>query len=173
MVQVIMRVGAGGDLSQLELAQELELEPAALSRLLADLEEQRLVTRRRDPEDKRRVLMAATPAGAALLTRAQPRVMAGLHALFARLSGREEEQLCRLLEKVVSEEDGAPGLSGDSRRLLARRSHAPGLPGHHERHGRREATEQLEGQRQTETAHHRARDDSRKRERRVGGDVES
>jgi DNA-binding MarR family transcriptional regulator len=108
MVQVIMRVGAGGDLSQLELAQELELEPAALSRLLAELEEQRLVTRRRDPEDKRRVLMAATPAGAALLTRAQPRVMAGLHALFARLSGREHQELCRLLEKVVREEDEGP-----------------------------------------------------------------
>jgi DNA-binding MarR family transcriptional regulator len=108
VVQIIMRIGTGGDLSQLELAQELELEPAALSRLLADLEKQRLVTRRRDPEDKRRVLMAATPAGAALLTRAQPRVMAGLHALFARLSGREHDELCRLLEKVVREEDGPP-----------------------------------------------------------------
>jgi len=121
MVQVIMRVGTGGDLSQLELAQELELEPAALSRLLADLEEQRLVKRRRDPEDKRRVLMAATPAGAALLTRAQPRVMAGLHALFARLSGREHEQLCRLLEKVVGEEDGVLARQGEAtdRRLPA------------------------------------------------------
>jgi DNA-binding MarR family transcriptional regulator len=108
VVQIIMRLGAGGDLSQLELAQELELEPAALSRLLADLEKQRLVTRRRDPGDKRRVLMAATPAGAALLTRAHPRVMAGLHALFARLSAREHDELCRLLEKVVCEEGGQP-----------------------------------------------------------------
>jgi DNA-binding MarR family transcriptional regulator len=120
MVQVIMRVGAGEDLSQLELAHELELEPAALSRLLADLEKQRLVTRRRDPGDKRRVLMAATPAGAALLTRAQPRVMAGLHTLFACLSGREHDELCRLLEKVVCEADLPP----------ARRAEAPGRGPH-------------------------------------------
>jgi DNA-binding MarR family transcriptional regulator len=108
VVQVIMRLGSGGDLSQLELAQELELEPAALSRLLAELEEQRLVTRRRDPGDKRRVLMTATRAGAALLTRAQPRVMAGLDTLFARLSGREHDELCRLLEKIVCEQDRSP-----------------------------------------------------------------
>jgi DNA-binding MarR family transcriptional regulator len=102
VVQVIMRLGSGGDLSQ------LELEPAALSRLLAELEEQRLVTRRRDPGDKRRVLMTATRAGAALLTRAQPRVMAGLDTLFARLSGREHDELCRLLEKIVCEQDRSP-----------------------------------------------------------------
>ena len=101
IVQIIMRIGSGDDLSQLELAQDLELEPAALSRLLADLEEQDLVKRRRDPGDKRRVLMANTPAGEELLARAQPRVMAGLEALFARLSGREHDELCRLLEKIV------------------------------------------------------------------------
>jgi DNA-binding MarR family transcriptional regulator len=121
VVQVIMRLGAGGDLSQLELAQELELEPAALSRLLADLEKQHLVTRRRDPGDKRRVLMTATPAGAALLTRAQPRVMAGLDTLFARLSGREHHELCRLLEKIVCEEDRPPARRSPRRHVGARR----------------------------------------------------
>src|SRR5262249_28574206 len=77
-VQIIKRIAGGCDLSQLELAQDLELEPAALSRLMSGLEEQALVTRRRDPDDKRRVLMAATPAAAALLERAHPHLFAAL-----------------------------------------------------------------------------------------------
>jgi DNA-binding MarR family transcriptional regulator len=101
VVQILKRVAVGGDLSQLELAQELELEPGALSRLLTSLEEQRLVTRRRDPDDKRRVLMTKTPAATALLERAQPRVLAGIDKMFSGLTGAERDQLCRLLEKVA------------------------------------------------------------------------
>ena len=107
VVQVIKIIASGRALSQLELAQEIELEPAALSRLLADLEAQRLVTRRRDPGDKRRVLMALTAAGAALLARAQPRVWAGCDALFSRLTRAEHGELCRLLHKLTDEEDAS------------------------------------------------------------------
>jgi DNA-binding MarR family transcriptional regulator len=105
VVQIIKSVAASGGLNQLELAQEIELEPAALSRLLADLEAQRLVTRRRDPGDKRRVLLAATSAGLALLARAHPRVWAGVDGLVSRLSRAEHGELCRLLEKLASESD--------------------------------------------------------------------
>ena len=103
--QIMKRVVSGGDLSQLELALELELEPAAVCRLVTDLEEQRLVTRRRDPDDKRRVLMTATAAGVALLTRAQPRVLAGVDALFSRLTRGEQAELCRLLEKLAHDDE--------------------------------------------------------------------
>jgi DNA-binding MarR family transcriptional regulator len=108
VVQILQRVGSGGDLSQLELDQELELEPAALSRLLTDMEEQGLVKRRRDPSDKRRVLMTATAAAGTLLARARPRVKAGLDTLFATLSLAEQEVLSRLLEKVCRCEEAAP-----------------------------------------------------------------
>src|SRR5690349_5427374 len=82
--QVIKIIASGRDLNQAQLAHEIELEPAALSRLLTDLEAQRLVTRRRDPGDKRRVLMTLTASGVQLLARAQPRVWAGCDALFSR-----------------------------------------------------------------------------------------
>lgn len=104
VVQIIKRLSARGDLNQLQLAQDIELEPAALSRLLADLEEQQLVTRRRDPGDKRRVLITVAPSGAALLAKAQPRVNAGVNTLFARLTRAEQGQLSRLLEKVADDE---------------------------------------------------------------------
>ena len=103
--QIMKRVVSGGDLSQLELAVELELEPAAVCRLVTDLEEQRHVTRRRDPDDKRRVLMTATATGIALLARAQPRVLAGVDALFSRLTVGEQSELCRLLEKLARDDE--------------------------------------------------------------------
>ena len=114
VVQIIKCVAAGGELSQLELAQEIELEPAALSRLVADLEGQRLVTRRRDPGDKRRVLMEATAAGSALLARAQPRVLAGVDAMFSRLTGAERGELCRLLEKLADGDECPPKRGTDA-----------------------------------------------------------
>jgi len=111
VVQILNRLASGEDLSQLELAQDLELEPAALSRLLTEMEAQRLVTRRRDPEDKRRVLMARTASAAALLVRAQPRVMAGLGAVFSRITASERAELGRLLEKLARDEE-RPGRRG-------------------------------------------------------------
>jgi DNA-binding MarR family transcriptional regulator len=107
VVQILKRLVPGGDLSQLELAQELELEPGALSRLLADLEVQRLVTRRRDPDDKRRVLMTRTPAATTLLDRAQPRVVAGLDSIFSRITASERGELCRLLEKLGRDDEAS------------------------------------------------------------------
>jgi DNA-binding MarR family transcriptional regulator len=101
VVQLMKLVISGGDLSQLECSQEIELEPGALCRLLGDLEEQKLVTRRRDPEDKRRVLVAATASGSTLLARAQPRVLAGIDGMFSRLTRTEQGELCRLLEKLT------------------------------------------------------------------------
>ena len=104
VVQLMKLVISGGDLSQLECSQEIELEPGALCRLLGDLEEQKLVTRRRDPDDKRRVLVAATASGSSLLARAQPRVLAGVDATFSRLTRTEQGELCRLLEKLTRAE---------------------------------------------------------------------
>lgn len=119
VVQVIKSVAASGGLNQLELAQEIELEPAALSRLLADLEAQRLVTRRRDPGDKRRVLLTATAAGLALLARAQPRVLAGVDGLFSRLTRAEHGELCRLLGRLASDSGDQAPAATDARATIA------------------------------------------------------
>ncbi len=134
VIQIIKRVTADGGLSQLELAQELELEPGALSRLLTYLEAQRLVTRRRDPGDKRRVLMAPTASGTALVARAQPRVSAGVGATFSRLTRVEQGELRRLLEKLACGDEALPAGSpeaatkatGSSTRAARRRARAGG-----------------------------------------------
>jgi len=53
------------------LGEALDLESSTLTPLLKRLETQGLVARTRDPEDERRVIVALTPAGAALRDKAK------------------------------------------------------------------------------------------------------
>lgn len=53
------------------LGEALDLESSTLTPLLKRLEAQGLVARSRDPEDERRVIVALTPAGAALRDKAR------------------------------------------------------------------------------------------------------
>ena len=104
-IQVLKHTLGDKPLNQLELARVTELEPAALCRLLIDLEEQRLIARRRDPEDNRRVLVTATLAGQALVERTQPAVLSGIESVISRLSRQEQAELERLLEKLAPVDD--------------------------------------------------------------------
>ena len=100
-IQVLKQTTGEQDVNQLELARQTELEPAALCRLLTDLENQQLIVRRRDPDDNRRVLVTATAAGGALIGRAQPAVLAALESVVSRLTRQEQTELARLLEKLA------------------------------------------------------------------------
>jgi DNA-binding MarR family transcriptional regulator len=102
-IQVLKHSGGDEPVNQLELARQTELEPAALCRLLTDLEEENLIARRRDPDDNRRVLVKPTRDGESLMARAQPAVLAGIESVISRLTQKEQAELTRLLEKLVSE----------------------------------------------------------------------
>lgn len=102
-IQILKHSGADEPVNQLELARQTELEPAALCRLLTDLEEENLISRRRDPDDNRRVLVKPTRDGESLMARAQPAVLAGIESVISRLTQKEQAELARLLEKLVSE----------------------------------------------------------------------
>jgi DNA-binding MarR family transcriptional regulator len=100
-IQVLKRTTGEQELNQLELARQAEMEPAALCRLLNDMEDERLIARRRDPDDNRRVLVTATSAGEALIARTQPAVLAGIESVVSRLTRPEQTELARLLEKLA------------------------------------------------------------------------
>jgi DNA-binding MarR family transcriptional regulator len=119
-VQVIKQVVTRGQLNQLELARDTEQEPAGLCRLVADLEAKHMVARRRDPDDNRCVLVAATPEGEAQLARAQPRVLAGIESMTSRLTRAEQATLCDLLEKLAPDDEAAAGGVPDLRGAASR-----------------------------------------------------
>ena len=90
------------DLSPGALAQHLGVSGGTLSEALADIEARGLLTRTRQEDDKRRITLAATPAG---------------RAAFATGSGLDPERLGRALA-LLSDDDRATVVRGLE--LLAR-----------------------------------------------------
>ena len=86
-----------GGLAQRELLQTMGVDPSILVTLLNPLEEDGLVARERDPDDRRRHLVTLTRAGKQKLTRAARAQLETEDALFASLDDNQREQLAALL----------------------------------------------------------------------------
>src|SRR5215218_3024045 len=87
-----------GALAQRELIQAMDVDPSILVTLLNPLEADGLVTRERDPSDRRRHLVTLTRAGERHLASASRAQRDTEDALFASLDENQREQLrCLLL----------------------------------------------------------------------------
>src|SRR3954451_8420185 len=86
-----------GGLAQRELMQEMDVDPSILVTLLNPLEADGLVTRERDPVDRRRHLVRLTSAGERALASASRAQKETEDALFASLYADQREQLRGLL----------------------------------------------------------------------------
>src|SRR4051794_11412026 len=86
-----------GGLAQGELVKELGVAPSILVTLLNPLEADGLVTRERDPIDRRRHLVTLTPAGEKQLASASRAQKETEDALFASLDNDQRAQLRGLL----------------------------------------------------------------------------
>jgi DNA-binding MarR family transcriptional regulator len=86
---------------QAELADATAQHPASISRLVDELEEAGMVRRRRDGEDRRRVMVEATAAGRARYEALYDEAIAAVEESIAPLDGEERQQLASLLGKIV------------------------------------------------------------------------
>ncbi len=86
-----------GGLAQRELIQTMGVDPSILVTLLNPLEADGLVTRQRDPDDRRRHLVTLTPAGRRHLGSAGRAQKHTEDDLFASLDDDQREQLGALL----------------------------------------------------------------------------
>lgn len=93
-----------GPATQRELADATAQHPAAISRALERLEEQGLVGRTSDPEDRRRRVVEPTAAGLARFQALAPTAQAGIEEALARLQTSDAQQLKRLLRKLLGDE---------------------------------------------------------------------
>lgn len=103
--------GAGQPLSPTTLAQRLIVTTASVTSLLDTLERRGLVERRPDPADRRRLLVAITDDGLALVDQFLPEVVALQTAVMAQLSEPQRRQLVTLLAAV---RDGLDDLDIDA-----------------------------------------------------------
>jgi DNA-binding MarR family transcriptional regulator len=95
-----------GPAGQQGLAEALSLDPSNVVGLLNELEERGLITRRRDPADRRRHIVELSAAGAAELCLAQVRLGRVEDDLFSALSAAERATLYQLLARVVDAAGG-------------------------------------------------------------------
>jgi DNA-binding MarR family transcriptional regulator len=94
-------LGEQGPVGQQGLAEALSLDPSNVVALLNELEDRELVTRRRDPADRRRHIVELSAKGADELALASTRLGLIEDQLFAALSAEERQTLHALLSRAV------------------------------------------------------------------------
>ncbi|HEY8588908.1 MAG TPA: MarR family winged helix-turn-helix transcriptional regulator, partial [Naasia sp.] len=86
-----------GPTGQRELAEIMAIDHSVLVNLLNPLEEERLIKRERDPDDRRRHVVTIATAGTRRLTQADQAFRDTEDAFFAVLTAEERERLHALL----------------------------------------------------------------------------
>jgi DNA-binding MarR family transcriptional regulator len=99
-----------GPMGQQELGQIMGVDPSVLVTLLNPLEADGYVSRRRDPADRRRHVVALSPVGATHLAAAAGAQRAAEDELFSGLDTGQREQLRQLL--LVLQASHQPGQAG-------------------------------------------------------------
>lgn len=104
-----------GPVAQRELGLSLEIDPSILVTMLNPLEHDGLISRVRDPDDRRRHVVTLTVAGEERLERAHMAQHDAEDALFAGLDGDQRTQLEQLLvqlqDALIGEHDARPCLT--------------------------------------------------------------
>jgi MarR family transcriptional regulator, lower aerobic nicotinate degradation pathway regulator len=98
---VLSALAERGAASQAALGRRLLIDRSDMHALLGDLERDGLVARVRDEQDRRRMLVDLTPAGARALKRLDKRIDAAQEALVEPLSAADRRELHRLLTQLV------------------------------------------------------------------------
>jgi DNA-binding MarR family transcriptional regulator len=98
-----------GPAGQQGLAEALSLDPSNVVGLLNELEERGLITRRRDPADRRRHIVELSAGGQEELCLAQARLSRVEDDLLSVLTAEERATLYRLLTRAVDAVGGAGG----------------------------------------------------------------
>jgi DNA-binding MarR family transcriptional regulator len=93
-----------GNATQQGLAEALQLDPSNVVGLLNDLEERGLVSRRRDPADRRRHIVELSAAGVCELDAAEQRLACVEDEMLRALTAEERATLHALLVRAVGEQ---------------------------------------------------------------------
>jgi DNA-binding MarR family transcriptional regulator len=102
-----------GAIGQQALAEALSLDPSNVVGLLNELEERELITRRRDPADRRRHIVDLSDKGVDELALASSRLGLIEDTMFAALSPEERETLHTLLSRVVGATSAVCTVAGE------------------------------------------------------------
>ena len=101
VLAALRRVGAPYRRSPTELYRSLMRTSGGMTHLVDRLEQEGLVERIADPDDRRGLLVALTRKGRALITRVGPSHLETERRMLAALTKQEQAELARLLRKLL------------------------------------------------------------------------
>ena len=104
----LLRLRSGGGLSQQALGATLDIEASNLVVLLNELEAEGLITRRRDPEDRRRHVVEISEHGAKAVCEVERAAGQVEDEFFAALTGDERCALRELLARLTDSDVVSP-----------------------------------------------------------------
>ena len=96
----ILRLVADGPLRMADIAGRMDVVPRTVTPMVDGLAEAGLVDRRPDPDDRRSVLVALSPAGRGLLDRLDAARRTSAEQVFGELHQRERKELLLLLGRL-------------------------------------------------------------------------
>jgi DNA-binding MarR family transcriptional regulator len=114
---ILRMLGASGGLSQQELSTRLGIHPSRLVAILDALEEQRLVERQPNTDDRRQYALHLTEKGQGTLSEIARIGREHMESLCASLTAAEREKLGGLLQKIANEQGLSPGVHPGYRRM--------------------------------------------------------
>jgi len=114
---IVRMLGASGGLSQQELSTRLGIHPSRLVAILDALEEQRLVERQPNADDRRQYALHLTEKGQRTLSEISRIGREHMESLCASLTAAEREQLGELLQKIATEQGLSLGVHPGYRRM--------------------------------------------------------
>ena len=101
--QVLCYLVRNGPTTQRDLAYANAQHPAGISRLLEELESEKLIRRAADPNDRRKLLVEPTAKGRAWHDAEMPDVMTAVDDTLRELSKGQRQDLRALLERLLAE----------------------------------------------------------------------
>ena len=103
-----LEAAASGEVAGADLARRTAVSPAAVSQLLAGLEDAGLLQRTRSDEDRRRQALTLTMAGVETLRSARLELRLGIAGALGEMPPHEADALADALERVGAILAGAP-----------------------------------------------------------------
>src|SRR5882724_9890646 len=114
---ILRMLGASGGLSQQELSARLGIHPSRLVAILDALEQQRLVERQPNADDRRQYALHLTEKGQGTLGEIGRIAREHKESLCGALTAAEREQLGELLQKIATDQGLTPGVHPGYRRM--------------------------------------------------------
>jgi len=114
---ILRLLSASGGLSQQELSTRLGIHPSRLVAILDALEDERLVERRPNADDRRQYALHLTEKGQGTLSEISRIGREHSDSLCASLTPTERGQLGELLQKIATEQGLSPGVHPGYRRM--------------------------------------------------------